>query len=244
MGILATTDRGFPSTAQSHLQGSRGYELSFMEVSRAEFSSSSPFYSCFYLFPTRGIHSSTGRHTYLSIYPSIYISIYLLEYEVIWGHIDILVVAVRRLSRRWKVNTLLAGPSPTSPMRRRLPTPLFPTLPFGNRSLQTPLFWKLSSSPDSYTKQYYTKLIRLPEACPRVPDGYTFIYRFVPARGHPRLAILFYTVCPRPRLSHGWLCFFYTVCPRPRSPRSSRMTSFLRRFCLVSGILASFLTCF
>jgi hypothetical protein len=51
----------------------------------------------------------------------------MLEYEVIWGHIDILVVAVRRLSRRWKVKTLLAGPSPTSPMRRRLPTPLFPT---------------------------------------------------------------------------------------------------------------------
>jgi hypothetical protein len=25
------------------------------------------------------------------------------------------------------VKTLLAGPSPTSPMRRRLPTPLFPT---------------------------------------------------------------------------------------------------------------------
>ncbi len=78
----------------------------------------------------------------------------LLQYEVIWGHIDISVVAVRRLSRRWKVKTLLAGPSPTSPMRRRLPTPLFPTLPFGNRSLQTPLFeasklprLKLSSSP-------------------------------------------------------------------------------------------------
>jgi len=53
---------------------------------------------------------------------------FLLEYEVIWGHIDILVIAVRRLSRRWKVKTLLAGPSPTSPMRRRLPTPLFPTL--------------------------------------------------------------------------------------------------------------------
>jgi len=50
-----------------------------------------------------------------------------LENEVIWGHIDILVVAVRRLSRRWKVETLLAGPSPTSPMKRRLPTPLFPT---------------------------------------------------------------------------------------------------------------------
>jgi len=45
----------------------------------------------------------------------------LLEYEVIWGHIDILIVAVRRLSGR---KTLLAGPSPTSPMKRRL---LFPT---------------------------------------------------------------------------------------------------------------------
>ena len=39
----------------------------------------------------------------------------------------VLVVAVRRLSRRWKVKTLLAGLSPTSPMKRRLPTPLFPT---------------------------------------------------------------------------------------------------------------------
>ena len=39
----------------------------------------------------------------------------LLEYEVIWVHIDILAVAIRRLSRRWKVKTLLAGLSPTSP---------------------------------------------------------------------------------------------------------------------------------
>ncbi len=52
----------------------------------------------------------------------------MLKYEIIWGHIDILVVVVRRLSRRWKVKTLLAGPSPTSPIRRRLPTPLFLTL--------------------------------------------------------------------------------------------------------------------
>jgi len=35
---------------------------------------------------------------------------------------DILVVVVRRLSRMWKVKTLLAGPSPVSPMRRRLPS--------------------------------------------------------------------------------------------------------------------------
>jgi hypothetical protein len=41
------------------------------------------------------------------------------------GHIDILVVAVRRLSTPYGIGTLLAGPSPTSPMKRRLPTPLF-----------------------------------------------------------------------------------------------------------------------
>ncbi len=39
----------------------------------------------------------------------------LLEYEI-WGHIDILVVAARRLSRRRKVKTLLAGPSTTNPI--------------------------------------------------------------------------------------------------------------------------------
>jgi len=43
----------------------------------------------------------------------------MLEYEVIWGHFDILVVVVRRLSR-WKVKTLLAGPSPTSPMKAEI----------------------------------------------------------------------------------------------------------------------------
>ncbi len=32
----------------------------------------------------------------------------VLEYEVIWGHIDILVVAIRRLSRRWKAKTMKA----------------------------------------------------------------------------------------------------------------------------------------
>ncbi len=44
----------------------------------------------------------------------------VLEYEVIWGHIDILVVVVRRLSRRWKLKTRLAGPSPTSPMKAEI----------------------------------------------------------------------------------------------------------------------------
>ncbi len=43
------------------------------------------------------------------------------------SHILVVVVWKLSTSRRWKVKTLLAGPSPTSPMRRRLPTPLFPT---------------------------------------------------------------------------------------------------------------------
>ncbi len=43
------------------------------------------------------------------------------------GHLVYGVEAVRSLSRSEQVKTLLAGPSPTSPMRRRLPTPLFPT---------------------------------------------------------------------------------------------------------------------
>jgi len=33
----------------------------------------------------------------------------LLKSKVIWGHIDILVVVVRRQPRRWKVKTLLAA---------------------------------------------------------------------------------------------------------------------------------------
>ena len=44
----------------------------------------------------------------------------------------------RSLSRSEQVKTLLAGPSPISLMRQRLPTPLFPTLPLGNRSLHGP----------------------------------------------------------------------------------------------------------
>ena len=39
---------------------------------------------------------------------------------VIWGHIDILVVAVRSLSRSEQVKTLLAGPSPISPMKAEI----------------------------------------------------------------------------------------------------------------------------
>ncbi len=55
--------------------------------------------------------------------------LWLLKYEVIWEHIDILiVVVVRRLSRRWKVKTLLAGPSPTSPMKAKITMfPIFNT---------------------------------------------------------------------------------------------------------------------
>jgi len=70
----------------------------------------------------------------------------LLEYEVIRGHIDILVVAVRRLSRRWKAKTLLAGPSPTSPMKAKITispisnsrNTLFPD--FGTRALRNALY--------------------------------------------------------------------------------------------------------
>jgi hypothetical protein len=44
----------------------------------------------------------------------------MLEDEVIWGHIDILVVAGRSLSRSEQVKTLLAGPSPISPMKAEI----------------------------------------------------------------------------------------------------------------------------
>jgi len=44
------------------------------------------------------------------------------------GHIGILVVAVQDYLEDEKVKTLVACPSSTSPMRRRLPTPLFPTM--------------------------------------------------------------------------------------------------------------------
>ncbi len=51
----------------------------------------------------------------------------LLENEVIGGCIDISIVAVQDYLEDEKVKTLIASPSPTSLMRRRLPTPLFPT---------------------------------------------------------------------------------------------------------------------
>ncbi len=126
-----------------------------------------------------------------------------------YGAFDILVVVVRRLSRRWKMKTLLAGPSPTSPMRRRLPTPLFPTLPFGNRSLhglkfeasKLP-FLKLSSSPGSYMEQYHMELIRLlhsPTKVSRLPSsrglstgGYAFVYRLPSPEAHPRFPTSIY----------------------------------------------------
>jgi hypothetical protein len=46
----------------------------------------------------------------------------LLEHEVIWGHIDIFVVAVRSLSTRRseQAKTLPAGPSPISPMKAEI----------------------------------------------------------------------------------------------------------------------------
>ncbi len=43
----------------------------------------------------------------------------VLEYEIIWGHIDIVVVVVRS-TRSEQVKTLLAGPSPISPMKAKI----------------------------------------------------------------------------------------------------------------------------
>ncbi len=93
------------------------------------------------------------------------------------------------------------------------------------------------NSPCSYTEQYYTKLIRLLEACPRVPDGYTFIYRLVPARGHPRLAMLFYTICPRPRPSTvpRWLCFYIPFALARGPSTVSRWLCFYIPFALARG---------
>ena len=110
------------------------------------------------------------------------------------GHIGILVVAVRRLSH--------------SPMGIRTSKLLFFKLPR----------LKLPSSSRSYTEQYHTKLIRLSEACPRIPGGYPFIYRLVLARGYPRLAMFFYTVWSPPEAIHGLVAmFFYTVWSPPEA---------------------------
>ncbi len=97
-----------------------------------------------------------------------------------------------------------------------------------NSNIQAPLFeafklprLKLPSSLGSCMKQYHMKLIRLSEACPRIPggypfiyrlllargyprsDGYVFLYRLLLARGYPRLAMFFYTVCSSPEAIHG-----------------------------------------
>jgi hypothetical protein len=79
---------------------------------------------------------------------------------------------------------------------------------------------KRPSSPGSYTEQYHTKLIRLPEACPRVPGGYTFLYRLVPARGHPRFpggyAFIYRLVLARghPRFPGGYTLIYRLVLAR------------------------------
>ena len=184
----------------------------------------------------------------------------MLEFEVIWGHIDILVVVVRRLPRRWKVKTLLAGPSPTSPMRRRLPTSLFPTLPFGNRSLQTTLFealklpfLNLSSSPGwSFQAP--------PTEAPLVPTRSSTIWSWSdfqrPVHGF-QMAILLYTVCFSPEAIHGWLRSFIPFGSPPgaihgpiwihRSPRFEGIHPRLNlihsgwpRFCVVSVSFLAF----
>ena len=82
-------------------------------------------------------------------------------------------------------------------MGGRLNTPNItksPHSPLGIEASKLP-FLKLPSSSGFYMKQYHMKLIKLSEACSRIPDGYTFIYRLVLARGHSRLAMLLYTVC-------------------------------------------------
>ncbi len=83
MRILATTDRSFPSRAiEPHLQDPRGYWLPFIGVSRAKFSSSSPFYPPPF---TSFLHEHSLFHieAYLSIYLSVSSlsprSTYLLE---------------------------------------------------------------------------------------------------------------------------------------------------------------------
>ncbi len=141
------------------------------------------------------------------------------------------------------METLLAGPSPTSPMRRRLPTPLFPTLPFGNRSLQTPLFEasklprllhgavpyeadQASRGLSTCSRWLYFYIPFDPRPRPSTV-GYPFIYRLPSPEALPRLAMLLYTVCPRPRPFHGWLCFYIPFVPargHPRFPFGSTAT--------------------
>jgi len=65
------------------------------------------------------------------VHVSTTVELYVVGIRGHMGHIDILVVAVRRLSRRWKVKTLLVfywrAPALPALWRRRLPSPLFPT---------------------------------------------------------------------------------------------------------------------
>ncbi len=70
------------------------------------------------------------------LWPFVFVTWKVLEYEVIWGILVYGVEAVRSLSGSEQVKTLLAGTSPTSPMRRRLPTPLFPTKGNAGRAIR------------------------------------------------------------------------------------------------------------
>ncbi len=88
-----------------------------------------------------------------------------------------------------------------------------------NSNIQAPLFeafklprLKLPSSLGSCMKQYHMKLIRLSEACPRIPGGYPFIYRLLLARGYPR--------------SDGYVFLYRLLLARgyPRSPFGSTAT--------------------
>jgi len=68
----------------------------------------------------------SGNYYRLSVYIRRWTFYLFLENEVIGGCIDILIVAVQDYLEDGKVKTLVACPSRTSLMRRRLPTPLFP----------------------------------------------------------------------------------------------------------------------
>jgi hypothetical protein len=93
-----------------------------------------------------------------------------------------------------------SGPQPYRAEITNQITPQIPTLPFGNRSLQTPLFFETSKLP--YEADQAPPSPRLPSSRGLSTDMLTFIYRLSwPEAIHGLVAMLLCTVCPRPRLS-------------------------------------------
>ena len=117
----------------------------------------------------------------------------MLAYEVIWGHIDILVVAVRRLSRRWKVRKSTSGPQLYQPYEAKVTNSLISNTPpweskppwakirtFKLSFLKLPattmflierllLLLLLLQHPTAYTKPYHMEPTRLPHHLTRSP---------------------------------------------------------------------------